>query len=76
MVLIVFFPQEITVFEHEPFHLPHEMGWNATIPGQCHRIQPELALTSGAPNVDVGRLGTLVRVKVESKASDSQNRGH
>jgi len=31
MVLIVFFPQEITVFEHEPFHLPHEMGWNASI---------------------------------------------
>jgi hypothetical protein len=71
MVLIVFLQQEVEMFVHQPLHFPHKMRWHATIPGECDRVQPKFALPVGAPDVDMGRLHALIRVKVETKTTDS-----
>jgi hypothetical protein len=71
MVLMVFLQQEVDVLVNQPLHFPHEMGSHATIPGECHGIKPELALSVGTPNVNMGRLYTLIRVEVEAKTTDS-----
>jgi hypothetical protein len=68
---MAFLPQEIDMFVNQRFHSPHGMRWNAAIPGQSNRIQPEFAFAFCATNVNVRRLAALVRVKVETKTTDS-----
>jgi hypothetical protein len=60
MVLIVFLQQEVDVFVNEPFHFPHGVRRHAPISGQGHGIKPKLALSVGTPNVNMGRLSTLI----------------
>jgi hypothetical protein len=71
MVLIVFLQQEVNVFVNQPFHVPHGVGRNATVPGQRNRIEPELALSVCASHVNARRLGALIRVKVKTITADS-----
>jgi hypothetical protein len=75
MVLIVFLQQKVNVFVNQPLHFPHGVGRNAAVPGQSNRVQPELALSVCAAHVNVRRLGTLVRIKVETITTDSQHCG-
>jgi len=64
------------MFVHQPLHLPHKMRGNTTIPGQPHRIEPELALPMFAPNVDMRRLIAFIRVEVKAKTTNPQNSRH
>jgi hypothetical protein len=66
-MLIVFLQQEIDVFKDQSLHFPHDMRGNAAIPTKAHWIEPEFAFTFRTPNVDVGRLCALVRVKGETE---------
>jgi len=52
------------------------MRGNAAIPTKAHWIEPEFAFTLRTPNVDVGRLCALVRVKVKPKSAYSEYRWH
>jgi hypothetical protein len=76
MMLIVFLQQEVDVFVNQPFHVPHGVCRNATISRHSDRVQPELALSVCAANMNVRRLGALVRVKVETKTTDSKHCRH
>jgi hypothetical protein len=60
MVLIVFLQQEVDVFVNQPFHVPHGVGRNATVSGQCNLVQPELALSVCTTHVNVRRPDALV----------------
>jgi hypothetical protein len=75
-MLIVFLQQEIDVFKDQSLHFPHDMRGNAAIPTKAHWIEPEFAFTFRTPNVDVGRLCALVRVKVKPKSAYSEYRWH
>jgi len=75
-MLIVFLQQEIDVFKDKSLHFPHDMRGNAAIPTKAHWIEPEFAFTLRTPNVDVGRLCALVRVKVKPKSTYSEYRRH
>ncbi len=52
------------------------MRGNAEIPTKAYWIKPEFAFTLRTPNVDVGRLCALVRVKVKTKSAYSEYRWH
>jgi hypothetical protein len=76
MVLIVFLQQGVDVFVDQPFHVPHGKCRNATISCRSKRIQPKLALAVRTANMNVRRLDTLFRGKVETKTTNSEHRGH
>jgi hypothetical protein len=68
--------QELLVLESQSLDLSQVMTGNSTIPGQRDRIKPILAFAGGCPNMNVSRLGGLVRIKVEAKLADPQDRWH
>jgi len=75
-MLIVFLQQEIDVFKDQSLHFPHDMSGNAAIPSKAHWIEPEFAFTLCTTNVDMGRLCTLVGIKVKPKSAYSEYRGN
>jgi len=68
--------KKLPVFKNQTLDLPEILGGNATIPSESYRLQPKLALAVRGPNVDVGGLARLIRVKVKSVRAYPQHGRH
>jgi hypothetical protein len=63
--------EEFSMFKNQTFDLPQILSGYTTVTSQKDRIKPELALSIGGPNVDVGGLAQLIRVKVKTVRADA-----
>ena len=64
------------MLEYKTLDLSQCVGSQAPISRQDYWVQPELAFAVGGPNVNVRWFPSFVRVKMKSKWTDSQYRGH
>jgi hypothetical protein len=68
--------QILSVFKHKSLDLSQVMAGNSPISRQRNRIKPVLAFALGRADMNVSGLGRLVRIEMEAKLADSQDRWH
>ena len=64
------------MFKDQSLDLSQLMPSNPLVSCKDNRIKPVLALASGRADMNVSRLGRLVRIKMEAKWADSQHGWH
>jgi hypothetical protein len=68
MVLIECRPQQFLIFKNQLLDAAQIMRSDATVScKQNSRLQPELTLAIGTPNVNVRRLFAFIRIEMKSK---------
>jgi hypothetical protein len=65
--------QVLLILEDQSLNSPHVVRGNSAIACQLHGLEPEFALTFGAPHVNVLRLVGLIGIKVETIRTDTKH---
>ena len=77
MAFIICFFEFLLIFKNEAFYLTQITRSYAPVACEKNgRLQPEFAVSVGRPDMDMGRLTSLVGVEVKTERSDAQNCRH
>jgi hypothetical protein len=77
MAFIICFSEFLLIFKNEAFDLSQIIRSYAPVACEKNgRLQPEFAASVGCPDMDMGRLTSLVGVEVKTERSDAQNCRH